>query len=122
MINHLPTWDDIHHTGNPTKSAVINDLITTVKKKETRGQWEKSCADCSFETSEFVQVLMSLHNSPSSDFDREYRYLTMLKFMLHFIAHGNDAAHVFTFALRPSTEYPWLLMCQLHWSMNVCEH
>ena len=63
MINHLPTWGKIHHTGNATKSAVINDLIPTVKKKENQGQGEKSCADPSFETSEFVQVLTSLHNS-----------------------------------------------------------
>ena len=24
VINCLPTWDEIHHTGNPTKSVVIN--------------------------------------------------------------------------------------------------
>ena len=64
MINLLPAWDEIHHNGNPTKSAVINDLIATVTvKKETRGKRKKSCADRSFKTSEFVQVLMSLRNS-----------------------------------------------------------
>jgi hypothetical protein len=42
--------------------------------------------------------------------------------MLHFIACGNDAAHVFMSVLWPSTEYSWLLMHQLRWSKNFLEH
>jgi len=72
MINRLPTWDEIHKTGNPTKSAIINDLIGAVKKKETHGQGKSSCADRPFEPSKFSQVLTCLQESDDSDFDRKY--------------------------------------------------
>jgi hypothetical protein len=34
MPNHQPAWNMLTNSGNPTKSADINDLIKTVKKKE----------------------------------------------------------------------------------------
>ena len=122
MINRLPTWDEIHKTCNPSKSAIINDPIGALKKKETHGQGKSSCADRPFEPSEFSQVLTLLQESDDSDFDRKYRYPAMLKFMFHFVAHGDDAAHVFKSSLKPSTEYHWMLTCKLCWSKNVCEH
>jgi hypothetical protein len=60
MINCLPTWDEINKTGNPTKSAIINDLIGAVKKKETHGKGKSSCTDRPFEPSKFSQVLTLL--------------------------------------------------------------
>lgn len=42
MINRLPSWDELHRSGNPTKSSIVNDLIAFVKKKETRGQGTRS--------------------------------------------------------------------------------
>ncbi len=36
--NHRPDWDDMNLTGNPTKSAVVNDVIAKVKKFEVRGE------------------------------------------------------------------------------------
>jgi hypothetical protein len=122
MVNRLIPWDDIHCHGNPTRSSSLNDLIATVKKKEARGQGKKSCADRPFETSEFIQVLTSLMDAPATEFDRKYRYPAMLKTMFHFIARGDDAAHIFKSSLVQSTEYPWMLMLKLRWSKNVNEH
>ena len=121
MVNRLPSWDQMHNTGNPTKSSEVNDLISFVKKKETRGQGKKSRADRPFEHSEFKQVLDTFHGSIEADFDRKYRYPAMLKFMFHFVARGDDAAHCFKTSLVPSVQYPWALTCKLRWCKNVCE-
>ena len=120
MVNHLPLWDEMHQHGNPTKSSIVNDLISFVKKKEMRGQGKESKADRAFEHSEFQQVLDSFHNASSTDFSK-YRYAAMIKFMFHFVCHGDDAAHVFKSSLKQSSEYPWALVCTLRWSKNVCE-
>ncbi|KAL3763929.1 LOW QUALITY PROTEIN: hypothetical protein ACHAW5_008367 [Stephanodiscus triporus] len=114
-------WDPLYNHGNPTKSTEVNDLIAFVKKKETRGQGKKSQADRPFEHSEFKQVLDTCHASVEADFDRKYRYPAMMKFMFHFIARGDDAAHVFKSSLVPSMQYPWALTCKLRWSKNVRE-
>ena len=121
MVNRIPSWDPTHQTGNPTKSTQLNDLIAFVKKKETRGQGKNSRSDRAFEHSEFKQVLDECHASIEADFDRKYRFPTMMKFMFHFIARGDDAAHVFKSSLVPSIQYPWLLTCKLRWSKNVRE-
>ena len=122
MVNRLPSWDPLHNHGNPTKSTEVNDLIAFVKKKETLGQGKKSQADRPFEHSKFKQVLDTCHASVEADFDRKYRYPAMMKFMFHFIARGDDAAHVFKkSSLVPSMQYPWALTCKLRWSKNVRE-
>ena len=120
MMNCLPSWDEMHWRGNPTKSSIMNNLISFVKKKETRGQGKESKADRAFEHSKFQQVMNSFHNASSSDFSK-YRYAAMIKFMFHFVCHGNNAAHVFKSSLKQSSEYPWALVCTLHWSKNVRE-
>jgi hypothetical protein len=121
MINRLPSWDELHRSGNPTKSSIVNDLIAFVKKKETRGQGKRSCADRAFEHSEFQQVLDSFHHSERSNFNCKYRYPAMIKFMFHYVARGDDAAHVFKSSLQQSSEYPWALLCTLRWAKNVRE-
>ncbi|KAL3771136.1 hypothetical protein ACHAWO_013503, partial [Cyclotella atomus] len=62
-------WDPLHNHGNPTKSTEVNDLISFVKKKETRGQGKKSQADRPFKHSEFKQVLDTCQASLEADFD-----------------------------------------------------
>jgi hypothetical protein len=53
--NHHPAWDVPNNSGNPTKSADINDLIKTVKKKEVQQQGKPSSAKSPLEESEFEQ-------------------------------------------------------------------
>ena len=50
MVNRLPLWDEMHQHSNLTKSSIMNDLISFVKKKETRGQGKESKADCALST------------------------------------------------------------------------
>jgi hypothetical protein len=78
IINCLPTWDEIHKTGNPTKSAIMIDLIGAIKKKETHGQGNPSCTDRPFEPSKLSQALTCLQESDNSDFDWKYQYLAIL--------------------------------------------
>jgi hypothetical protein len=122
MANRLVPWDDLHSHRNPTRSSAVNDLIATVKRKEARRPGKQSCADRPFEASEFIQVLNSLQNQPASEFEKKYKYPAMLKTVLHFIARGDDAAHIFKSSLQQSTQYPWMLMLKLRWSKNVREH
>jgi hypothetical protein len=76
MMNGLVPWDDLHSHGNPTRSSAVNDLITTVKRKEARRQGKQSCADHPIE---FIQVLNSLHNQPASEFEKKYKYPTFTR-------------------------------------------
>ena len=50
--NNLPTWDDINHTGNPTKLCAVNKVLQVIKKWEPWGEGKKSSADCPFEPEE----------------------------------------------------------------------
>ena len=102
MVNCRPSWDEMHRHGNPTKSSIMNNLISFVKKKETCCQGKESKADCAFEHRKFQQVLDSFHNASSSDFSK-YCYAAMIKFMFHFVCHGNNAAHVFKSSLKQSS-------------------
>ena len=94
-------------------------LILLRKKSECRGAGKDSRADREFSREEFKQVLVIL--SSSDDFDRRYRYTTMLKFMVHLIARGDDASHVFASTLAVSVQYPWTLTTRLRWSKIVRE-
>ena len=115
----IMAWSELSKTGNPTRSVVVNDLITLVKKKEVRGQGKESQADRAFEKSEFKQVLDILMSS--DEFDRRYRFPAMLKYMFHLIARGDDASHVFKSTLVVSTQFRWALTTKLRWSKNVQE-
>ena len=90
--NNLIKWNVLTNSGNPTQSRVINDLIGVVKRKETRGLGKASKADRPFEKGEFLQVLSILLSGDT--FGEQYWYPTMLKFMFHMIARGDDASHV----------------------------
>ena len=116
---NITAWNELTKTGNPTRSQLVNDLISLIKKKECRGMGKESKADRPFEREEFKQVLDIL--SSSEDFDKRYRYTTMLKYMVHLIARGDDASHVFASTLAVSTQYPWTIVTRLRWSKNVRE-
>jgi hypothetical protein len=123
MVNCIPSWDVLHNSGNPSKSAVVNDLISFVKKKATRKQGKKSGSDHTFEHSKFKQVLKNFHHSIEANLNRMCRYPVMLKFMLYFVACGYDAAHLYKSSLLvPSFQYPWALTCILRWCKNVREN
>ena len=64
-----------------------------------------------FERSEFDQIMGKWRSS--DNFDRRYRFTTMLKFMFHLIARGDDASHVFGSTLAVSAQFPWTLATRL---------
>ena len=119
MIDHISPWNEQARTGNPTRSTILNDLISIVGTKETRGLGLPSNQDRPFQPHEFEQILSKLRSS--DDFNLRYRYSSMLLFMLHLVARGDDAAHVYKSTLRASTVYPGVLTTRLRWSKNVRE-
>ena len=86
---------------------------------ETRKQGKKSNADRPMEPSEFEQAIALLEGT--QNFDARYRYPAMLKTQFHFIARGDDAAHMKKENIEQSAVYPWTLTGRLRWSKNVLE-
>jgi len=121
MPNRLSPWNYLASppAGNPTKSREVNDLIKAVKKKETRKQEKKSKADRPMEAAEFEQVISMFEGT--QDYDRRYRYCAMLKTAFHFIARGDDTAHLKKENFEVSAEFPWTLTAKFRWSKNVHE-
>mmetsp|Transcript_6791 Transcript_6791/g.11328 ORF Transcript_6791/g.11328 Transcript_6791/m.11328 type:complete len:265 (-) Transcript_6791:192-986(-) len=121
MPNRLASWNYLANPpcGNPTKSKEVNDLIKAVKKKETRKQGRKSKADRAIEPSDFVQTISILENT--QDYNKRYRHPAMIKTQFHFIARGDDIAHMKKENIEQSAEHPWTLTAKLRWSKNVSE-
>ena len=121
MPNRLASWNYLANPpcGNPTKSKEVNDLIKAIRKKETRKQGKKSKADRPMEASEFEQAITMMESS--NDFDRRLRYPAMMKTQFHFIARGDDIAHMQKENIEQSSEFPWTLTGKLRWSKNVSE-
>ena len=121
MPNRLSAWNYLTNppAGNPTKSKEVNDLINAVKKKETRKQGKKSKADRAMEADEFEQVIRSFESS--QEYNRRHKYTAMLKMAFHFIARGDDTAHLKKENIEISSEFPWTLTAKFRWSKNVHE-
>ena len=121
MPNGNASWNCLANPpcGNPTKSKEVNDLIRGVRKMETRKQGKKSNADRAMEPSEFEQSIALLEGE--QNFDKRHRYTAMLKTQFHFIARGDDIAHLKKENIEQSAEYPWTITGRLRWSKNVLE-
>jgi hypothetical protein len=78
-------WHEGTETGNPMQSMMVNNMIKSVKRAETRGTGQASLADRAFTMDEFKQVLLVIP-------DQQYK--AMMCFQYHLIARGNHTAHV----------------------------
>ena len=121
MPNGNVSWNSLANPpfGNPTKSKEVNDLVKGVRKMETRKQGKKSRADRAMEPSEFEQSISLLEGT--QNYDARYRYTAMLKTQFHFIARGDDIAHMKKENIEQSAVYPWTITGRLRWSKNVLD-
>ena len=103
-------WHEGTQTGNPTQSRMVNNMIKSVKRAETRGIGQASVADRAFTIDEFQQVLLVIH---------QQQYKAMMCFQYHLIARGDDTAHVKKTSLKASTEFRGFLTAKIRWSKNV---
>eukprot|EP00804_Cyclotella_cryptica_P005908 CCRYP_000157-RA/>CCRYP_000157-RA protein AED:0.19 eAED:0.58 QI:0/0/0/1/0/0/3/0/273 len=119
MINRLPSWDVVNKLGNPTKSTVVTDLIAFVKKKETCGN--ESSIDSAFEHSEFQQTFWIF--SPLAIIQLQLQVSLSSNDQVYVTLHhpAKDAYNIYKSSLKQNSEYPWTLVCTLHWSKNVPE-
>lgn len=119
MPNRQPAWNVLTNSGNPTKSADINDLIKLVKKKEVRRQGKPSSAKRPLEESEFEQAIDLIEKHP----DRQKRYFASaaFRFQYNMIGRIDDTCKCKVEDLKPNTQYLFTLLATMCWSKNVMD-
>ena len=131
---NLPSWDDIHSTGNPTKSRAVNTLLKVAEKWELRGEGKKSNADRPYEPEEYEHVMQVVSTLPGASLLDRVRMPCMISYQVNMIAHpprrSREAEEVLdlcsstvNFAL--SSRLPWLKNIQDKrqppWQVNIGE-
>ena len=86
MPNRLMTWNEIALVGNPTRSAVINNMIKFLKRKEVRGQGIESSATRPMTDDEAAR--MNLKLKEKKDTICQYGINAVLNFQVHLISFG----------------------------------
>jgi hypothetical protein len=119
MPNHQPAWNVLTNSGNPTKSADINDLIKTVKKKEVQWHGKPSSAKWPLEESEFEQAIYLIEKDP----DRQKRYFASaaFRFQYNMIGRIDDTCKCKVEDLKPNVQHPFTLLATMCWLKNVMD-
>jgi hypothetical protein len=117
MPNKRLGWNEVTETGNPTRSADVNDRIKRVRKEEVRKTGKKSSARRRLHHNEWVQTLRILERSD----DRKKRFLTpcVMKVQYNMIGRLDDAMELEMEDIHPNLQFPFTLLIQMCWSKNV---
>ncbi|KAI2499454.1 hypothetical protein MHU86_15038 [Fragilaria crotonensis] len=113
-------WNERIQDGNPTRSAIVNDVIKRVKKAEVRKLGKESAARRPLEPGEF-EYTMSALVSRFSDIRRKYLVPAAAKFQFHMMARIDDTSHFDEADLKPHPQFPFALQARMCWSKNVRE-
>lgn len=120
MPNKQPGWDVRTHSGNPTKSALVNNLLARVARHELALQGAISKVKRSLTLDEFKMLITIFETSLS--FQVQHRFATMAKYQFHLIGRSDDVAQ---FKLRdlvghsnPSFQ-TFALMCKVRVSKTA---
>lgn len=122
FMPHSEHWNGQSHTGNPTKSKLINSFIKHIKLLEVRKEGVLSCAKRALTQIEFRTALTIL--STKNSFQLRYRIPCMMKLQYHLITRGDDLGHFKTRDLKGHADPLYSLFClqmQVFWSKNVLE-
>ena len=103
MPNRLAHWDVRTRTGNPTKSAELNDLIKMIKKKEVRKQGSESKARRPLELSELREMVRRCRKSDESFV--KFTSSAFFLFQFHMIARLDDVAKFHYRDLKPHVKF-----------------
>ena len=119
MPNNGPAWNVLTNSGNPTKSALLNKLIKTVKKKEVRRQGKPSSARRPFEPAEWEQAMEMIGRIQ----DRKVRYFAraVLTLQYNMIGRIDDTCKTKAEDLKPNAQFPFCLLGTMCWSKNVLD-
>jgi hypothetical protein len=118
MPHRTANW--INGQGNPTKSALVNDMIKQVKKFEVRGEGVPSNAKRPLKQSEFRKTL-SLFRAPANDWNHRFRYPMMALWQYHLICRIDDVVNFKMADPRGHGDYDFALKTRVRWSKNVLE-
>ena len=117
MPNRLPPWID--GAGNPTKSAVVNNLIREVRQFEVRGE---GVSDQSMRaiTEEEFRMTVDLFRA-QEDWTSKWKYATMALWQYHLIGRIDDVVHFKTDDLKAHARFSFAMQTKVRWSKNVLE-
>ena len=119
MPNRLSTWNAIMHSGNPTRSVPVNNLIKAVKKKEVRRQGKPSQARRPLESQEFSSTMHILHSFKDSI--HRYQLPALCAFQFHMVGRIDDCVQLTKINLTANLRFPFTLMAKLCWTKNAKE-
>jgi hypothetical protein len=109
MPNRLPPWID--GAGNPTKSAVVNNLIQEVRQFEVRGE---GVSDQSMRaiTEEEFQMTVEMFRA-QEDWTSKWKYATMALWQYHLIGRIDDVVHFKTDDLKAHSHFSFAMQTKV---------
>ena len=121
MPNRLMQWNELTQHGNPTRAAVVLEVIKLVRKKCGRGQGPASSARNSIKVDEFRNVITILRERTSS-LVHCIGIPAFLAFQFSMIARIDDTTKWFSKHLKVHDRYPSIaLKARLNWTKNCTE-
>uniref|UniRef100_A0A7S2KS93 Transcription activator GCR1-like domain-containing protein n=1 Tax=Skeletonema marinoi TaxID=267567 RepID=A0A7S2KS93_9STRA len=105
--------------GNPTRSVIINKLLSHVGLLQTRGLGSKSCAKRKLTKEEF-KLEMKLMRA-ENDWEHRIKYPTMSIWQFNFIGRIDDTTHHEVTDPKGHKIFPFALQSKVRWSKNVFE-
>ena len=118
MPNRLSTWNAIMHSGNPTRSVPVNNLIKAVKKKEVRRQGKPSQATRRpLKSQEFSNTMHILHSFKDSI--HRYQLPALCAFQFHMVGRIDDCVQLTKINLTANLRFPFTLMAKLCWTKTL---
>ena len=121
MPNKNMVFNELSNVGNPTKSAVVNDLVKRVKRKEVRKQGVAPKAQCDMEDAEYREILKVLRNNWGTNIIVRYGCPAVMNFQHHYIARIDDTCMSSMDNIQGHPQFSFALKARLTWSKNVME-
>jgi len=97
-------WVVEYGVGNPTRSAIVNQVIKDVKKAEVRRVGRASNAKRDMKRPEFRKTLRLLEYR--TDFECASKYTAMAKLQFHIIGRSDDICNLETADIRSHDQFP----------------
>ncbi|KAL7567236.1 hypothetical protein ACA910_021220 [Epithemia clementina (nom. ined.)] len=125
MPNCLMAWNEISNVGNPTRSALVNDLIKRVKKKEVRRLGVQSKARRSLTDPEFhhvIDIVQAQGAQGNNRLIKQYGIPALMTLLFSMIACIDDGLQFKMQHFKGHNMFPnQALQVKLNWSKNVNE-
>ena len=96
MPNHTPNWCVKNKCGNPTKSAIVNDLFRFVRQQQVKGKGAESKKVREFKVSEIEGILRLYRNMDHhKDKLKKYSFPAYLVYQFNMIARTDDVSKLY---------------------------